>query len=111
MAAIAEIGTFTTLFRGDVEIGLAAGFLAPPPCKQKLPDELLLMECDGDGLVDGGGGNGSVSSTGAAVNGPSSLIASTRAKLYIDEALSKDEPSCVNVCELGVATKIIRNNI
>lgn len=55
-------------------------------------------------MIDTGGGNGSVSSMGAAVDGPSSQIASTRAKLYIDEALSNDEPSCVNVWELWVAT-------
>lgn len=60
------------------------------------------MECDGDCLVDGGGGNDSVSSTAAAA--PSSQIASTRAKLYIEEALSNDDPSCVSVCDDCVAT-------
>lgn len=40
----------------------------------------------------------------AAPDGPSSLMASTRAKLYIDEALSNDDPSCVSVCELCVTT-------
>lgn len=27
-------------------------------------------------------------------------MASTRARLYIDDALSNDEPSCVQVCEV-----------
>lgn len=62
----------TILVRGD-EVFI--GFLTP--CKQKLLDELLLTEWDGDGLVDGCGGSGNVSSC----CGPSSQKASTRAKL------------------------------
>ena len=62
----------TTLPRGDVDL------IAFLPLK-KLPDELLLMEWDGDGFPDGGGGKGKVSST--VVVGASSQIFSTRAKL------------------------------
>lgn len=61
----------TTLPRGDEIIA----FL---PLK-KLPDELLLMEWDGEGFPDGGGGKGKVSSI--VVVGASSQIFSTRAKL------------------------------
>ncbi len=69
------------------------------PLGQKLPaDELLATEWDGDDftvLCEGIGGSGIESSK----TPPSSHIASTRAKLYIEEALSNDEPSCVTVCE------------
>lgn len=63
----------TMLDRGEVDILI--GFLPP----KMLPDELLLIEWDGEGFVAIAGGNGSVSSI--IVTGASSQIASTRAKL------------------------------
>lgn len=72
MVGPAAVGCTTTLPRGDA--GLIP-FLPP----KKLPDELLLMEWDGDGFTPGGGGKGRVSSTVEV--GASSQILSTRAKL------------------------------
>lgn len=51
------------LDRGDVEMGLT-GFLGPPGGQRKLPEELLLIEWEGDGFVESEGGNGSESSSG-----------------------------------------------
>lgn len=61
----------------------------------KLSLLLLLTECAGEGFGRGGIWGIPEEEPRSSIGGVSSQMASTRAKLYMEEALSKEDPSSV----------------
>uniref|UniRef100_A0A8D8MSL0 (northern house mosquito) hypothetical protein n=1 Tax=Culex pipiens TaxID=7175 RepID=A0A8D8MSL0_CULPI len=74
---------------------MAAVVAAAEEVRLKLPLLLLLTECAGEGFGRGGIWGIPEEEPRSSIGGVSSQMASTRAKLYMEEALSKEDPSSV----------------